>query len=300
MNRYCWIPGSRGFVVAVGAGLVAMAAIMLEPSRAQVAAPAQKATGKAAAEPRGKSVPFEMLPSNHMLVEAKINGKGPYHLVFDLGAPITLLGNRASEASGVVKKNAPKSFLMGMRGEATINSIEAGELKAANVPVIVFDHPVLDALAEMTARKIDGIIGFTFFARYKTTIDYEARRMTFEPVDFTVRDLFKELPDRLAGTRKQKQTVIAPAGLWGIELGRPIGGLEQPGMVVASVFPGSPAAIAGLKAGDVITTIDGRWTTSTRDVFLAAQNMNPGQAAEVVVLREKAEIVLSIKPQPGA
>ena len=31
-------------------------------------------------------VPFEMLPSNHMLVEARINEKGPYHLIFDLGA----------------------------------------------------------------------------------------------------------------------------------------------------------------------------------------------------------------------
>ena len=26
-----------------------------------------------------------------MLVEARINDKGPYHLIFDLGAPVTLL-----------------------------------------------------------------------------------------------------------------------------------------------------------------------------------------------------------------
>ena len=52
-------------------------------------------------------VPFVMLPTNHMLVEARINGKGPYHLIFDLGAPITLLNNQVSEASGVVKDDAP-------------------------------------------------------------------------------------------------------------------------------------------------------------------------------------------------
>ncbi len=31
-------------------------------------------------------VPFTMSPTNHMLVEARINDKGPYHLIFDLGA----------------------------------------------------------------------------------------------------------------------------------------------------------------------------------------------------------------------
>ena len=48
-----------------------------------------------------------MLPTNHMLVRAKINGKGPYRLIFDLGAPITLLSNRAGEASGVVEADGP-------------------------------------------------------------------------------------------------------------------------------------------------------------------------------------------------
>ena len=39
---------------------------------------ATRATAKAV-------VPFSMLPSNHMVVQATINGKGPYRLIFDLG-----------------------------------------------------------------------------------------------------------------------------------------------------------------------------------------------------------------------
>ena len=58
-------------------------------------------------------VPFEMLPTNHMLVEARINDKGPYRLIFDLGAPITLLSNRASEGSGVFKADAPRCSCSG-------------------------------------------------------------------------------------------------------------------------------------------------------------------------------------------
>src|SRR5262245_14342455 len=68
---------------------------------AQAAPPAKPKAE--AASPAKATVPFSMLPSNHMLVRAMINGKGPYRLIFDLGAPITLLGNRASETSGVVK-----------------------------------------------------------------------------------------------------------------------------------------------------------------------------------------------------
>ena len=144
-----------------------------------------------------------MLPTNHMLVAARINGRGPYRLIFDLGAPITLLSNRASEAAGVVDAKAPRSFLFGMRGEAKVEKMEVGKLSVAKLPVIVLDHPVLKALGDATNRQIDGIIGFTFFARYKTTIDYHAHQMIFEPIDYQVRDLLAELPARMMGPRSR-------------------------------------------------------------------------------------------------
>ena len=155
-------------------------------------------------------VPFKMLPTNHMLVEARINDKGPYHLIFDLGAPVTLLSNRVSEVTGVVKASAPRSFLFGMRGEAEVDKLQVGDLTAAKLPVIVLDHPVLKALEDMTGRHLDGLMGFTFFARYKTTIDYHAHQMTFEPIEYQVRDLLKELPDRLMGPKVTRQRVLAP------------------------------------------------------------------------------------------
>src|SRR5271157_3602498 len=189
-------------------------------------------------------VPFSMLPSNHMLVRAMINGKGPYRLIFDLGAPITLLSNQASEGSGVIKAGAPRSFLFSMRGEAEVAKLQVGDLTATKLPVIVFDHPVLKVLGEVLGQPIDGIIGFTFFARYRTTIDYQVNEMTFEPVDFQIRDLLKELPDRLAGPKTARHRVLAPMGLWGLQLARPTGGLDAPGVPIAEVLPGSPAAFA--------------------------------------------------------
>ena len=104
-------------------------------------------------------MPFSMLPSNHMVVQATINGKGPYRLIFDLGAPITLLSNQVSEASGVVKADAPRSFLFSMRGEAEVAKLQVGDLTTTKLPVIVFDHPALKILGECSAIQLMGSSG---------------------------------------------------------------------------------------------------------------------------------------------
>ena len=246
------------------------------------------------------TVPFEMLPTNHMLVEARINGKGPYHLIFDLGAPVTLLSNRVSEATGVVKANAPRSFLFGIRGEAEVDKLQVGELTATKLPVIVLDHPILKALEDMTGRQLDGLIGFTFFARYKTSIDYHAHKMTFDPNEYRARDLLKELPDRLMGPKVVRRRVLAPLGIWGLRLGKPTGGLTSSGVPIAEVHGGSAAARAGLKPGDVLISLDGRWTTSIADVFHAAADISPGHEAIAVIDRDGKEQTLTLRPADGA
>lgn len=292
---------SRGLLTLVILTTIATAAAVIlgpGPGAAQEAPAAGKAKPKP--KPKPAVVPFVMLPTNHMLVTATINGKGPYRLIFDLGAPITLLSNRASEAAGVVNADAPRAFLFGMRGEAEIDRLEAGGLKAEKLPVIVFDHPVLSALGDAIGRRIDGIMGFTLFARYRTTIDYQTREMTFEPVDYQVRDLLKELPDRMLGPKIARERVLAPLGIWGLRLGRPTGGLDDPGVPVVAVAEGSPADRGGLKPGDVITTLDGRWTASVADVFAAAADAEPGRAAEVVILRDGKEMTLTVTPADGA
>jgi membrane-associated protease RseP (regulator of RpoE activity) len=245
------------------------------------------------------TVPFTLLPSNHMLVEAKLNGKGPFRFIFDLGAPVTLVSNRAAEESGAIDKKAPKSFLMSMRGEGKVKTLEMGKLVAKDLPVLVLDHPTIGALAEMLKKPLDGIIGYTFWARYKLTIDYQARKMTFTPVDFQVKDLMKDLPSRISGGKVAKVIVLAPKGLWGLSLGTPEGGLTSAGVPIKKVLEDSPAARAGLKEGDVLTTIDGRWTTSIADVHAAAAAVEPGKPVSVIVLRDGKELTVVVTPREG-
>ncbi len=258
-------------------------------------APAQEAPPAAEAKPA--SVPFELVASNHMVVKATINGKGPFRLVFDLGAPVTLLGNKAAEESGAVEKGAPKSFLMGMRGEGKVKTLEVGDLKAEDLPVIVLDHPTLKALGGFLGRPLDGLIGFTFFARYRTTIDYQAKVMTFTPNKFAVRNLMEDLPARLAGPKVARTRVLAPTALWGLTLGDPDG--SGRGVAIRTVRPGSPAEAAGLKAGDLLTTLDGRWTTTAADAYAAAHGAAPARPSEAIVLRDGQELKFSVRPVDG-
>ncbi|MFO0891995.1 MAG: PDZ domain-containing protein [Isosphaeraceae bacterium] len=290
-------PGIGSLLLLVPLGLWACVGLSAGPIQEPPRAPDAPGADRDGA--RGV-VHFSMLPTNHMLVRATINGKGPYRLIFDLGAPITLLSNEAGEGSGVIKPERQRSFLFSMRGEAEVAKLQVGSLTAEKVPVIVFDHPALKLLGQAFGQPIDGIIGFTFFARYKTTIDYQVNEMTFEPVDFKVRDLLKELPGRLGRRQPAQVQVLAPSGLWGLQLGPSEGRLDTPGVPVAKVLPGSPAADAGLRPGDVLTTLDGRWTASSLDVFSAAAGAGPGQDVTLTVLRDGKELTLTVRPARGA
>ena len=72
-------------------------------------------------------------------------------------------------------------------------------------------------------------------------------------------------------------------------------GLKTPdGALVASVTPGSAAAKAGLKAGDVITAIDGDAVHVAGDVSSRIGLAQPGDRMTLVVWRDKSRIDLPV------
>src|SRR6266849_1768778 len=107
------------------------------------------------------SVPFELLETKHIAVKIMVNGKGPYRVIFDTGAPVLLLNNKVAKESGVLDKNAraPLFSLFGAAGEAKIKTLEIGDLKATDVPAIIMDHPALELVSKFLGP-IEGIVGF--------------------------------------------------------------------------------------------------------------------------------------------
>ena len=73
-------------------------------------------------------------------------------------------------------------------------------------------------------------------------------------------------------------------------------GLQRPdGALVASVAPDSPAAGAGLKAGDVVTEVNGEPITSSGALSSRIGLMTPGETVHLKVWRDKASKDVAVK-----
>jgi hypothetical protein len=246
--------------------------------------------------PKPVTVPFELLKSGHMAVQVKVNGKGPYRLIFDTGAPITLVNNKVAREAGLLKGMPKPAFtLFGSMGEVKIQELEVGTQKAEGVAAVVMDHPTV-ALIASKLGPIEGIVGFPFFARYAMTVDYQARTLTFVPNGYKPPDVMRGMMQAMLGGPAKK--VLAPAAQWGLVAVKEVGD-EEAGVTVKSVVPGGAAAAAGLRAGDRLLTLDGRWTDSVADLFAAAAYVKPGRTAVLKVRRGGKEIELKVKPAAG-
>lgn len=243
-------------------------------------------------------VPFELLKTQHMTIQVKINGKGPYRLIFDTGAPISLINNKVAKEAGVFPKDFRPPFFafFGSMGQFKIKSLGVGDLKVENVDTMVMDHPTVAAISNALGP-IEGIVGFNFFAKFRMTIDYQAKTMTFVPTSFHPPDMMENLMKALMATNVTRK-VLAPAGLLGLKVAKNQGDVE-PGVTVKTVFADSPAASAGFKAGDRLLTLDNRWTDTPSDCYAAASKAIPGTPVRARIVRDGKEVELQVELRPG-
>jgi S1-C subfamily serine protease len=66
------------------------------------------------------------------------------------------------------------------------------------------------------------------------------------------------------------------------------------GAQIASVKSGSPADKAGLKAGDVVTAIDGKSVTGSDDLTALVATYKPGDTAKLTVKRIGSTQTISV------
>jgi hypothetical protein len=283
-------------------GVLALLLLPLLAARAEDAAKDKK--DKEPKQDKPITVPFEMLKTGHITVMVKVNGKGPYKLIFDTGAPLTLVNTKVAKEAGLLKKDAPKPLIpLLATTEAKIETLEVGDQKAENVSAMVMDHPTVQAISEAFIKEagpIDGIVGFPFFARFKMTLDYQAKTLTFMPNGYKPPDVMEAMKAALTAELMNPETVkiLSPAGQWGFLPAKDKED-DDAGVTVKEVFPGGAAAAAGLKAGDRLLTIDGRWTDSIPDLYRAAEYVKPGATVPVTVKRDGKEVTLKVKPTTG-
>ncbi len=70
---------------------------------------------------------------------------------------------------------------------------------------------------------------------------------------------------------------------------------DQSGVLVASVVPGDPADRAGIQSKDIITEVDGKKITTSRELTTLAAMLGVGDTARVTVLRDGKQKAFDVK-----
>jgi len=131
------------------------------------------------------------------------------------------------------------------------------------------------------------------------TVDDQAKEMTFVPTGYKPTNLMESMTKALTdpnGVNAPK--IVGPKGLWGFTVDEDSDD-DEPGITIKEVTPNTPAAKAGLKAGDRLLTLDGRWTDSVADTHQASGFIKPGKTAVLVIKRGETELKLKVSPVNG-
>lgn len=251
-------------------------------------------------------VPYILTQTNHFVVRAMINGKGPFYLVVDTGAPGLFLATEAAKKAGVTTD--PQKFFS-----------ELGELKLEGGPELrklkirvedPFQLVGMNSLG-LPGIKLDGLMGFSVLARYRITLDPTHKRMIWTRLDFEP----AESPDDVPAVRKedmplelqamnllgpamkfaaffvgkQPETLRLPQGYAGFAIAE-----NDKSIKVTKVEQDSPAAKAGLAVGDEIVKCDGKDVESTKSLTEKLEKKGAGAKLRLGLKRAGAEKELEI------
>lgn len=284
--------------------LLLLSAIIAIPTVAHAdPATAPKTESKAEAKPI--VVPFTLVSSGHFIVKVKLNGHGPYNLIFDTGAPTTLISPKIATDAQLLKqaKDKPVIPIFGMMGNVKVKQFEVDGVKAEDIGAQIMDHPTVKLFSKEYEKEhgsIEGIVGFPFFSRFKMTVDYSAKTLTFTPNDFRAEDIMQAMMKTMmsASGGKQEPKIVAPKALFGFAADKKKDDTAD-GLDITSVSEGTPAEKAGLKVGDRLLTLDGRWTDTQADLFTASSMVKPGEQVEFKIKRDGKEQTLKVTPTKG-
>ena len=240
-------------------------------------------------------LPIEVVHSGHIAIHAKINGHGPYRFIFDTGSPSLVISEQVARDSKILSTDFDRPFFtpLGNLGEYPVRSITMGRATQGGLIADVWNHPTVELLGKMYGR-FEGLIGFPFFAHYQLTIDYKTKTMMLVPSKYKPQDTKQKLIDRLSAPGIK---FWAPTESIGIAVSKAKDD-QAAGVVIDSVLSESPAANGGLKAGDRLLTLDGRWTDSVDDCYAALTAIDSARAVPMSILRDGRQFagVLNVKP----
>ncbi len=159
---------------------IAMTRLTLDPPGAQTALARPQTHPTDFSMQNGKTsttLPIT-LGDNHVYLDVMLNGKGPYHFIFDTGGAnvvdpavakeIGAFGSGSAQGSGAGSQTESFSF-------ATVATLGVGDALLTDQFFAI--APTRQGFGVSAGRPVDGLIGWEVLARYITTFDYANRRV---------------------------------------------------------------------------------------------------------------------------
>jgi membrane-associated protease RseP (regulator of RpoE activity) len=191
-------------------------------------------------------------------------------MVLDFGMAGTVrLTTRFTDENDMVKAVGP---VVPNRSETGLGgALESvmGRVSSLSLGAIELREPVVSLARERTggdaAPPYDGLVGIGVLRRFRVFLDRAESRVAFVPT-----------------ARSSQPFVYAPSGVTFAPLGA-----TTRGLVVARVTPGTPAATAGLRAGDIVFAVGSRSAERwTRRDWQDAIDASDGRPLDISVVRD--------------
>lgn len=251
---------------------------------------ADNPNAKPAATAKTYQIPYRLTNTKHLVVRAKINGKGPFNLVLDTGAPALILATKAAKKAGVEPND---------NGWGTFDKFELeGGLVIPKTRARIETPFQLEGMNGMglAGLEIHGLMGYQAMAKYRLEIDFTRDKMAWTEIDYKPTnpfgmgqkgggqgdlEMFGTVMKTLGGfLGRSANPEVTLRGFFGMAL---VEGDEYP--KVEAVLDKGPTGAAGLKAGDFVTKVDGRSVTNVADVLRLARKVATGASMTLTVKR---------------
>lgn len=251
-------------------------------------------------------IPYRLSDVKHVVVRVKVNGKGPFNFVVDTGAPAVYFGNEMAKALGFETKEA------GYWKTIDAADIEGG-LKVKDLKVRIEEPFQLVGINKINAAGIryHGVLGYSVLAQFQIEYDFTKPHLKWTRLDWKVPP-----PSQLGSlsegaTQNMKAMVglsslatslmpkkVDPTLVYRGTIGIETAGKDE-GVVISKVLDGSPAATAGLKAKDLIISLNDKEVTTLAELQKLINSIASDQEVTLVIERAGEKQTVKLKTAKG-
>lgn len=253
-------------------------------------------------EGRPVVVPYRLTNTHHVMVRAKINGKGPFNFIVDTGCPVLIVSADVGKKLGLTADK---------KGWTVLDKFDIeGGLTQEKVKCRVETPFQIEGMNSMGLPGVElhGLLGYAVIAKYKMEFDFKTDKLRWTPLAFEppppaplganapaglemMGTLMKFL-SALTGMKPAPPPV--PRGFFGFEVTQ-----EDGKVLVKRVLAGTPAAKAGLMTGDFIDKVEDDEIATTADLLSRAAKITPGRPLTLTVTRGSDQRTLKITAGNG-